>query len=202
MIKELRDLLRQIQEPDTATLVEHDGAHPTFHIFKLTNARLKDLDLKLREFRPEHARFDIFINGQYILEEDYVWMDNFTIRNLELYYSLNNNAVTLVQVIDKTLSPMGGRLLKRWISLPLKSVEKIKRRHEVVRYFYENEQSLLKFQSYIKGIGDLERLISKVATGKVNPREIVQLKNSLEQILPIKELAINSGNLSLVDFGN
>ena len=137
-----------------------------------------------------------------ILEEDYVWMDNFTIRNLELYYSMNNNAVTLIQVIDKTLSPMGGRLLKRWISLPLKSVQEIKRRHKVVRYFYENEQALLNFQSYIKGVGDLERLISKVATSKVNPREVVQLKNSLEQILPIKKLAKNSGNLTLIDFGN
>ena len=150
----------------------------------------------------QHNRLKHITSIERILEEDYVWMDNFTIRNLELYYSMNNNAVTLIQVIDKTLSPMGGRLLKRWISLPLKSVQKIKRRHKVVRYFYENEQALLNFQSYIKGVGDLERLISKVATGKVNPREVVQLKNSLEQILPIKKLAKNSGNLTLIDFGN
>ena len=150
----------------------------------------------------QHNRLRHITSIERILEEDYVWMDNFTIRNLELYYSMNNNAVTLIHVIDKTLSPMGGRLLKRWISLPLKSVQKIKRRHKVVRYFYENEQALLNFQSYIKGVGDLERLISKVATGKVNPREVVQLKNSLEQILPIKKLAKNSGNLTLIDFGN
>ena len=150
----------------------------------------------------QHNRLKHITSIERILEEDYVWMDNFTIRNLELYYSMNNNAVTLIQVIDKTLSPMGGRLLKRWISLPLKSVQEIKRRHKVVRYFYENEQALLNFQSYIKGVGDLERLISKVATSKVNPREVVQLKNSLEQILPIKKLAKNSGNLTLIDFGN
>ena len=150
----------------------------------------------------QHNRLRHITSIERILEEDYVWMDNFTIRNLELYYSMNNNAVTLIQVIDKTLSPMGGRLLKRWISLPLKSVQEIKRRHKAVRYFYENEQALLNFQSYIKGVGDLERLISKVATGKVNPREVIQLKNSLEQILPIKKLAKNSGNLTLIDFGN
>ncbi len=73
MIKELRDLLRQIQEPDTTTLVEYDSKHPTFHIWRLENVRLKDLDLKLREFRPEHARFDIFINGQFILDVDYIF---------------------------------------------------------------------------------------------------------------------------------
>tara|TARA_Y100001937_G_scaffold56230_1_gene77332 strand:- start:13329 stop:13658 length:330 start_codon:yes stop_codon:yes gene_type:complete len=102
MIKELRDLLRQIQEPDTATLVEHDGAHPTFHIFKLTNARLKDLDLKLREFRPEHARFDIFINGQYILEEDYVFEQDdsdilIKFKKANFAYTLNSNDKVLIK---------------------------------------------------------------------------------------------------------
>ncbi len=101
-----------------------------------------------------------------ILEDEFVWMDKFTIRNLELYHSNNDNAVTLIQTIDKTLSPMGGRLLKRWLALPLKTVEKIKARHEVVQYFFNNETALLALQTNIKGIGDLERLISKVATAK------------------------------------
>ena len=128
-------------------------------------------------------------------------MDKFTIRNLELYHSTNHNAVTLIQIIDKTLSPMGGRLLKRWLALPLKSVEKIKARHDVVDYFYQSESALSALQSSIKGIGELERLVSKVATGKVNPREVVQLKNSLEQILPIKTLALESGHSTLKSLG-
>ena len=133
----------------------------------------------------QHHKLKHITSIERILEDDFVWMDKFTIRNLELYHSTNHNAVTLIQIIDKTLSPMGGRLLKRWLALPLKSVEKIQARHEVVQFFYDNELELQQLQSSIKGIGDLERLISKVATGKVNPREVVQLKNSLEQILPI-----------------
>ena len=76
MIKDLKKLLQQIHEPDAIQLTEHDGSHPTFHIFKLSNAKFKDLDLQLRKFRPEHARFDIFINGQYILENDYIFIQD------------------------------------------------------------------------------------------------------------------------------
>lgn len=137
-----------------------------------------------------------------IAEDDYVWMDKFTIRNLELYYSTNNNAVTLLNVIDRTISPMGGRLLKRWLALPLKDVKKIKQRHEVVDYLSNNKQVLQKIQNHIKHIGDLERLISKVATGKVNPREVTQLKNSLEAIVPIKAIASNCENESLKVIGD
>lgn len=132
-----------------------------------------------------------------IAEDEYVWMDRFTIRNLELYHSHSQNAVTLLDVIDKTISPMGGRLLKRWMALPLKNSEKINRRHEVVSYLLDNPNILEKIQQYIKRISDLERLISKVATGKVNPREVVHLKNSLEAVVPIKMLAENSKNESL-----
>jgi len=134
---------------------------------------------------------------QRIAEEEYIWMDRFTIKNLELYDSHNENAVTLIDVIDKTISPMGGRLLKRWLALPLKNIERIRRRHEVISYLIENEGSLQKLQYGIKHIADLERLISKVATGKVNPRETVQLKNSLEAIVPIKQLITQSKNESL-----
>lgn len=137
-----------------------------------------------------------------IAEDEYVWMDKFTIRNLELYNSNNTNAVTLLQVIDKTISPMGGRLLKRWLALPLKSVEKIKQRHEVVDFLTKEKTILQKIQSHIKHIGDLERLISKVATGKVNPREVIQLKNSLEAIVPIKSIASNCKNQSLKIIGD
>ena len=136
-----------------------------------------------------------------IAEDEYVWMDRFTIRNLELYHSNQQNAVTLLDVIDKTISPMGGRLLKRWMALPLKNVEKINRRHEVVSFLLDNPITLEKIQQYTKRIGDLERLISKVATGKVNPREVIQLKNSLEAVVPIKVLALHSKNESLKIIG-
>lgn len=137
-----------------------------------------------------------------IAEDEYVWMDKFTIRNLELYNSNNANAVTLLQVIDKTISPMGGRLLKRWLALPLKSLDKIKQRHEVVDFLTKEKATLQKIQHHIKHIGDLERLISKVATGKVNPREVIQLKNSLEAIVPIKSIAANCSNQSLKIIGD
>lgn len=137
-----------------------------------------------------------------IAEDEYVWMDRFTIRNLELYHSTAPNAVTLLDVIDKTISPMGGRLLKRWMALPLKNPDKIMRRHEVVSFLLDNPVVLEKIQQYTKRINDLERLISKVATGKVNPRELIQLKNSLEAVVPIKSLALNSKNESLKIIGD
>ncbi|GAL66099.1 DNA mismatch repair protein MutS [Jejuia pallidilutea] len=150
----------------------------------------------------QHHKLQHITSISRIAEDDYVWMDKFTIRNLELYHSTNNNAVTLLNVIDKTISPMGGRLLKRWLALPLKNVEKIKQRHEVVHFFTEESTVLQKIQNHIKHIGDLERLISKTATGKVNPREVIQLKNSLEAIVPIKSLASNSKNESLRIIGD
>ncbi|NNK82302.1 MAG: DNA mismatch repair protein MutS, partial [Flavobacteriaceae bacterium] len=137
-----------------------------------------------------------------IAEDEYVWMDKFTIRNLELYTSTNFNAVTLLNVIDKTISPMGGRMLKRWLALPLKNVEKIKSRHEVVQYLLDNDETLHKIQNHTRHIGDIERLISKVATGKVSPREVVQLKNSLEAIVPIKALATHCDNEALKVIGD
>lgn len=136
-----------------------------------------------------------------IAENEYVWMDRFTIGNLELYHSASQNAVTLLDVIDKTISPMGGRLLKRWIALPLKNKDKIISRHEVVSYLLENSSVLDKIQQQIKRIGDIERLISKVATGKVSPREIIQLKNSLEAIIPIKAQAQYADNESIKIIG-
>ena len=144
-----------------------------------------------------HSQLQHISKLQRVAEEEYIWMDRFTIKNLELYQSQNENAVTLLDVIDKTISPMGGRMLKRWLALPLKNIEHIRRRHEVISYLIENEGTLQKIQFGIKHIADLERLISKVATGKVNPRETVQLKNSLEAIIPIKQLIIKSKNESL-----
>ena len=136
-----------------------------------------------------------------IAEHDYVWMDRFTIRNLELYHANQPGAVTLIDVIDKTISPMGGRMLKRWMALPLKNQEKIVQRHEVVSFLLDHPDMLEKTQQHIKRMGDLERLISKTATGKINPREVVQLKNSLEAVVPVKALAEQSNNASLQQIG-
>ena len=150
----------------------------------------------------QHNKIQHITNIQRIAEDAYVWMDKFTIRNLELYHSYNPNAVTLIDVIDKTLSPMGSRLLKRWLALPLKDINKIKGRHEVVAYLSENSEELHQIQYQIKQISDLERLISKVATGKVSPREVIHLKDSLEAIIPIKTLALQSKNEALKTIGD
>ena len=149
----------------------------------------------------QHKRLQHISSIERIFEEDFVWMDKFTVSNLELYHTNNQNAVTLIQIIDKTLSPMGGRLLKRWLSFPLKSIEAIRNRHSIVNYFFKNETELKKLQNQLEGIGDLERLISKVATERVNPREVIQLKNSLEKVLPIKKQATDSANKNLMKLG-
>ena len=145
----------------------------------------------------QHNKIKHITSIERVHEEDFVWMDKFTINNLELYHSNNQNAVTLIQIIDKTISPMGGRLLKRWISFPLKSLIEIKKRHEIVNYFFCNERELENLQNQLKEVGDLERLISKVATGRVNPREVVQLKNSLERVTLIKQQVFQVNNDSL-----
>jgi DNA mismatch repair protein MutS len=150
----------------------------------------------------QHNKIQHITNIQRIAEDAYVWMDRFTIRNLELYHSTNVNAVTLLDVIDKTLSPMGSRLLKRWLALPLKDATRIKSRHEVVAYLKTNQEDFQKIQYQIKQISDLERLISKVATGKISPREINYLKDSLDAIIPIKTLALASKNESLKIIGD
>lgn len=140
----------------------------------------------------QHKKVQHITNIQRIAEDAYVWMDRFTIRNLELYHSHSQNAVTLLDVIDKTLSPMGSRLLKRWLALPLKDINNIRGRHEVVTYLKDNQEILQKIQYQIKQISDLERLISKVATGKISPREVIYLKESLDAIIPIKTIALES----------
>lgn len=150
----------------------------------------------------QHHRLQHITSLQRINKDQHVWMDRFTIRNLELYQSNNQNAVTLIDVIDRTISPMGGRLLKRWLALPLVDMEKINQRHEVVQYFLDDSVVLKKIQNHIKNIGDIERLISKVATVKISPREVVQLKNALEAIVPIKALTQNTDNKAIQYIGD
>jgi DNA mismatch repair protein MutS len=150
----------------------------------------------------QHNKRQHITSIQRIAEDAYVWMDRFTIRNLELYHSYNPNAVTLLDVIDRTLSPMGSRLLKRWLALPLKDINKIRNRHEVVSYLKENQDILKSIQHQIKQISDLERLISKIATGKVSPREVVYLKESLDAIIPIKNIALQSNQEAVKIIGD
>ncbi|MBV7269414.1 DNA mismatch repair protein MutS [Winogradskyella luteola] len=148
-----------------------------------------------------HNKLEHITTISRIATDDYVWMDKFTIRNLELYHSTNANAVTLINVIDETISAMGGRTLKRWLALPLKHADKIKQRHEVVQFLLDNESVLQNIQGQIKHIGDIERLISKIATAKVSPREVIQLKNSLEAIVPVKSVAETCDNDALKVLG-
>ncbi len=132
-----------------------------------------------------------------IEEERYVWLDKFTIRNLELTASINLGGKSLIDIIDKTISPMGGRLLKRWLALPLKDIQPINNRLNVVEHFLSNQATKESIETYIKQIGDLERIISKVALQRISPRGVVQLKNALNAIVPIKQSCIDSGEASL-----
>jgi len=149
----------------------------------------------------QHKQLSHIQNISRIAEDHYVWMDRFTVRNLELYHGTSNNSVTLLDIIDATISPMGGRLLKRWLALPLKNIEEIQQRHETVNYLINSDEFFETVTYQIKQISDIERLISKVATGKASPREVVYLKNSLQAIIPIKEAAEKSTNASVKQIG-
>lgn len=149
----------------------------------------------------QHKQLSHIQNISRIAEDNYVWMDRFTVRNLELYHGTSVNSVTLLDIIDATISPMGGRLLKRWLALPLKNKTEIEKRHETVNYLINSDDFFETVTYQIKQISDIERLISKVATGKASPREVVYLKNSLQAILPIKEAAEKSTNASVKQIG-
>ncbi|MDR0811007.1 MAG: DNA mismatch repair protein MutS [Paludibacter sp.] len=132
-----------------------------------------------------------------IEEERYVWLDRFTVRNLELYCSINEGGKTLLDVLDRTISPMGARLLKRWLAFPLKDVAPINERLDVVEYLFKQKELKTLLEQQISLIGDLERIISKVAVGRINPREVVQLKVALKAIEPIKDACLKTDNLFL-----
>ncbi len=150
----------------------------------------------------QHQKINHITSINRIPKDDYIWMDGFTIKNLEIFHSFSREGKSLIDVIDKTISPMGGRLLKRWVALPSKNIKLIRNRHLTVKYLIDNETVLSSIQENIKEIGDLERLISKVATGKINPREVVQLKNSLAAVEPIKKLLKKSKAKSLKELSN
>ncbi len=146
----------------------------------------------------QHEQLGHITNLSRIEENRYVWLDKFTIKNLELFHSPYEGARTLIQVMDRTISPMGGRLLKRWLSLPLKDIQPVNDRLDIVQYLFENASFREEIAGLIRQVGDLERLISKVAVNRINPREVVQLKRALKATEPLKELCNKSGCLPLV----
>lgn len=142
----------------------------------------------------QHKQTQHISRIQRIEEDRYVWMDRFTIRNLELFQSNTPDGLSLIDVLDHTVSPMGARLLKRWMSLPLKSVEQIKFRHDIVKLMVEHDPLYQTVKTQIKQISDLERLAAKVATQRISPREVILLKYSLQAIIPLKNLSQNYNN--------
>ncbi|HNY44865.1 MAG TPA: DNA mismatch repair protein MutS [Bacteroidales bacterium] len=134
-------------------------------------------------------------------ESNYVWLDKFTIRNLELFGSSNEEGKSLIEILDNTLSPMGGRLIKRWLSLPLKNLDAINRRLDVVEFFINNPDFFTKLKEQLHQISDIERLSSKIAVLRVNPRELLSLRNSLVAIQPIAEMFKNSDNKIIQNLG-
>lgn len=145
----------------------------------------------------EHRNLQHISSVSRIEEDRFMWLDRFTIRNLELIGSANENAVSLVDVLDKTCSPMGARLLRKWIIMPLKELKPIQERLDVVEFLVNEEELREKLLHELRQIGDLERLISKIGLQKANPREVIQLKRALYAIFNLKELCSNSGNYAL-----
>ena len=150
----------------------------------------------------QHHHIKHIANLQRIEESKHVWMDRFTIRNLELFNSSNEGATTLVDILDHSITPMGSRLLKRWVAFPLKEKQLIKERLSAVEFLIQESSEKEDVINHIKEIGDLERLISKVATARINPREVVQLKRALIAIEPVKEFLENSNNKALIQIAD
>ena len=194
-------------------------------VFTETSAReklLKHFEVKnLKGFGVEHLKNGIIASGailQYLImtqhtqighvtslarieEDKYVRLDKFTVRSLELMGSMNDGGSSLLNVIDKTISPMGARLLKRWLVFPLKDVQPINERLNVVEYFFRKPDFKELIEEQLHLIGDLERIISKVAVGRVSPREVVALKVALQAIEPIKAACMDADNASLNHIG-
>ncbi len=151
--------------------------------------------------QTQHTHISHITSLSRIEEERYVRLDKFTVRSLELVSAMNEDGKSLLDVIDKTISPMGSRLLRRWILFPLKDVKPIQERQDVVEYFFRHPEVKELLDEQLEQIGDLERIISKVAVGRVSPREVVQLKIALQALEPIKEACMASNEPSLCRIG-
>ncbi len=145
----------------------------------------------------QHDRTQHITKISRIDEDRYVWLDKFTVRNLELVHTPHDNAKTLLSVLDQTLTPMGSRQLRRWMLMPLKEVSLIEERLAVVDYLVRSRELMQKLQQVVRGIGDLERLTSKASVGRINPRELLQMKRSLEGIKDLKGLCAQSDDKAL-----
>ncbi len=147
-----------------------------------------------RQERQDHVR-----SISRIEEERFVWLDKFTVRNLEIFSSPHDGASTLIDVLDRTVSPMGARLLRRWLSLPLKEIDSLNDRLDIVGYLKESHEIREEIASLIKGIGDLERLVTRVSLQRANPREVVQLGRALKAVVPLKRICGESTVKALRD---
>ena len=151
--------------------------------------------------QTQHTHISHITSLSRIEEDRYVRLDKFTVRSLELVGTMNEEGTSLLDILDKTVSPMGSRMLRRWILFPLKDVKPIQERQDVVEYFFRRPEVKMLLEEKLEQIGDLERIISKVAVGRVSPREVVQLKVALRAIEPIKEACMSSEEPSLCRIG-
>ncbi|OSZ80360.1 DNA mismatch repair protein MutS [Chitinophagaceae bacterium IBVUCB2] len=150
----------------------------------------------------EHPNLQHITSLQRIDREDFLWMDRFTIRNLELVYGNSEGNHTLLSVLDNTVSPMGARLLKRWIVFPLKDIQKINERLDTVAFLIKETDLRNKISQHIKQCGDIERLVSKIPMKKINPREVLQLARGLKQVDAVKQLCLSTANEYLKRLGD
>ena len=171
------------------------GIHKMSDAITASGAILHYLDI------THHTQIGHITTLSRIEEERYVRLDRFTVRNLELIDPMCDDGKSLLSVIDRTMSPMGARLLRRWILFPLKDVKQVNNRLDVVEYFFKDPEGRELVKEQLELIGDMERLISKVAVGRITPRELVQLKNALGAIVPIKQLCMEADNAVLNAFG-
>ena len=185
---------RLLKQFETKTL-KGFGVNDLQHGIVAAGAILHYLDL------TQHTNISHITAISRIEEDRYVRLDKFTIRNLELLNSMNNDGVSLLDVIDKTISPMGGRLLRRWMIFPLKNIKAIIERQQIVTFFLKNPEKSDIVESLLSQVGDMERIVSKVASGRVSPREIIQLKVALHTIEPLKQICDESDDELLRNFG-
>lgn len=180
----------------TETLLKHFQTHSLkgFGIEKMPAAIIAAGAILYYLKETEHPNLQHITTVQRIERDDYLWMDQFTIRNLEILGNGNPEGQYLLKVLDNTVSPMGARLLKRWLVLPLKDLKKIQERLDTVTYFLKNTELRRQLQSLIKQSGDVERLVSKIPLRKINPREVVQLSRGLQNAATAKTLLASAEN--------
>jgi len=181
---------RLLKQFDTLSL-KGFGVHNLHFGIIAAGAVLQYLDL------THHEKINHITQLSRIEEERYVWLDKFTVRNLELLSPMTQGGKSLIDVLDKTVSPMGARLLKRWIAMPLKDIQPINERLDAVEYLVNNSETKDTLDGYNKQIGDLERIISRIALLRATPREVLQLKNALTVIEPIKQWCEQSNEINL-----